>query len=228
MQDHIGLHLAPRLVVLQGASHLVSQTSLHLIVDTLCQSLTRQQVTEDDLTHVTAHLIVAPQHVGQALRLLTQLLCLLHHLLDLFTERSRVGSTLLLVLRDGFLHLVDSLPQRLGNTRHRLRVLRFQFLGTALHQLLGHVLKALLVAFQFLVHLLAHQFQLPALALRLGMQFPVFRFQMVYPTRGDAQLFAPHREFDILLAGSNVHRIHPLVHHEVCHHSTHRDTYYYI
>ena len=195
-------------------------------MDTLRQALTGEQVTKDDLSHVTAHLIITPEHVGQTLRTLTQLLRLLHHLLDLFTERGRMGSTLLLVLRDGFLHLVDGLPQRLRNTCHRLCVLCLQFLGTTLHQLLGHVLKPLLVAFQFLVHLLAHQFQLPTLALRLGMKFPVLCFQMVHPTRGDIQLLPLHREFNILLPGSDVHRIHPLVHHEVSHHGTHRNTYY--
>ena len=235
VEDHVGLHLLARLVILQRAPHLVAQPCLHLIVDTLRESLTGQQVTEDDLTHVAAHLIVATQHVSQSLRLLTKLLGLLHHLQHLFTERSRVGRTLLLGLIDSLLHVGDGILQGLGDTRHRLRVLLLQFRGTGLHQLLRHVLQLLagrtelllelLVApFQFLSHLLAHQFEFPALRLRLGMERLVLRFQMVHATGGGIQLFSLHREFDILLSPGDAERVHPTVHQQVEHHGAHHYT----
>ena len=80
MQDYVGLHLLTRLVILQRAPQFVTQPCLYLIVDTLRQSLTSQEVTQDNLPHITTHLIVTAQHVRQTLRLLTELLCLLHHL----------------------------------------------------------------------------------------------------------------------------------------------------
>ena len=39
VQDDIGLHLLTSIVVLQGATLFVPQTSLHLVMDTLSQSL---------------------------------------------------------------------------------------------------------------------------------------------------------------------------------------------
>ena len=95
-----------------------------------------------------------------------------------------MGGTFLLRIVDGLLHIADSLLQRLSDTRHRLCVLLLQFRGTGLKQLLGHVLEALLMSFQFLVHLLAYQFQFPTLALRLGIELFVLRLQMLYPTVG--------------------------------------------
>ena len=139
-----------------------------------------------------------------------------------------MSRTLLLVLVDSLLHIGDSLFQRLGDARHRLRILFLQFRGTGLHQLLGHVLKMLLVTFQFLVHLLAHQFQLPTLRLRTGVKLFVLRLQMVHPTRGSTQLFVAHRQFDILLACCEVHGIHAFVHQQVDDHATYHHTYYYI
>ena len=225
VQDHVGLHLLTSLVILQRASQFVTQPRLYLIVDTFRQSLTGQQVAKDDLTHITTHLVVTAQHVRQALCLLAQLLRLLHHLQHLLTERSRVSRTFLLVLTDRFLHIRDGLLQRLCNTRHRLRILFFQFRGTRLHQLLGHVLKAFLVAFQFFIHLLAHQFQLPSLRLRTGVKLFVLRLQMVHPAGSSTQLLVAHRQFDILLACYEVHGIHAFIHQQVDSDATYRHTY---
>ena len=206
------MHLLTSLVILQRASQFVTQPRLYLIVDTFRQSLTGQQVAKDDLTHITTHLVVTAQHVRQALSLLAKLLRLLHHLQHLLTERSRVSRTFLLVLTDRFLHIRDSFLQRLSDARHRLRILFLQFRGTRLHQLLGHVLKAFLVAFQFFIHLLAHQFQLPTLRLRTGVKLFVLRLQMVHPAGSSTQLLVAHRQFDILLACYEVHGIHAFIH----------------
>ena len=123
-----------------------------------------------------------------------------------------MSRTFLLVLTDRFLHIRDSFLQRLSDARHRLRILFLQFRGTRLHQLLGHVLKAFLVALQFLVHLLAHQFQLPTLRLRTGVKLFVLRLKMVHPAGSSTQLFVAHRQFDILLASYEVHGIHAFIH----------------
>ena len=175
VQDHVGLHLLARLVVLQRTPHLVSQPGLHLIVDALRQSLRRQQVAEDDLAHIARYLIVTPQYVRQPLGLLTQLLCLLHHQADLFTERGRVCRTLFLRLADGLLHIRDGLFQRLGDARHRLRVRLLQLRCTALQHLLRHrhklgvaLLLFLLLLVADMLQVLAHQLQLPRLSLCLG------------------------------------------------------------
>ena len=199
VQDHIGLHLLARLVVLQGAPHFVAQTSLNLVVSTLRKSLTGQKIAQDNLPHVTTHLIVAPEHIGQALSPLTQLLGLLHHLQHLLTERGRVGCTLFLVLADGLLHIRDGILQGLRDTRHRLCVRLFQFRGTALEHLLCHVHKLcitllllLLLLLTNLVYLLAHQFQLAPLTLSTGMQLPVLCLQMVHPAGGGIQLLSFH------------------------------------
>ena len=165
VQNHVGLHLLTRLVILQRAPHFVAQTGLHLIVSTFREPLTGQQVAKNNLAHIAAHLVIAPQYVRQALRLLTQLLRLLHHLQHLFAERGRVGCTLFLILTDSLLHVGDSILQRLGNACHRLRVRLFQFRSTGLHQLLGHILKLVLAMPCLVVHLLAHQFQFPHLRL---------------------------------------------------------------
>ena len=127
VQDDVGLHLASCLVVLQRAPHLIAQTGLHLVMDALGESLTGQQVTQDNLTHVTTHLIVTTQHIGQSFRFLSQLLRLLHHLDHLFTEGCRMGSTLFLILTDSLLHVGDSILQGLGDARHGLCVRLLQF-----------------------------------------------------------------------------------------------------
>ena len=44
VQDHVGLHLLARLVVLQRTAQLVAESRLHLIMDTLREPLRRQQV----------------------------------------------------------------------------------------------------------------------------------------------------------------------------------------
>ena len=197
-------------------------------MDALRQSLTGQQVTKDNLAHVATHLIVATQHVCQTVRFLTQLLCLLHHLQHLFTERGRVGGTFLLRVVDGLLHIADGLTERLGDARHRLRVLLLQFRGAGLQQLLGHILEPFLVPFQFFVHLLAHQFQFPRLTLGFCMQVLVLHLQMLHSAVGSIEQFRSHREFDILLAALDTERVHPAVHQQIEHHRSHRYTYYYI
>ena len=200
VQDNVGLHLLARLVVLQRTAQLVAESRLHLIMDTLREPLRRQQVTEDNLTHVTAHLVVASEHVRQTLGLLAQLLRLLHHQLDLLSEGCRVGGRVLLVLRDGLLHVRDSLLQRLGDARHRLRVRLLQLRRTLFQHLLRHIHElgiTFLLLLEFLTlrrfHLLVQQFQLTALRLRLGMQRLVLLLQMVHPTRDSVQLFVAHR-----------------------------------
>ena len=154
MQNHVGLHLATSLIVLHGTSEFIAQTGLHLVVDAFRQTLTVQQVAQNNLAHVTTHLIIASQHVRQTLCFLAQLLCLLHHHQHLFAERSRMGCTFLLVIADGLLHVGDGILQRLSNTRYRFGVRLLQLLRTLLQQLLRHILKAFLVALRFLSHLL--------------------------------------------------------------------------
>ena len=169
MQNHVGLHLTAGLVVLHGATEFITQPCLHLVVDSLRKSLTRKQVAQDYLAHVTAHLVIAAQHVGQTLGLLAQLLRLLHHHQHLLAERGRMGSALLLVIADGFLHVGDGILERLGNARYRFGVRLLQLLCTLLQQLRSHILKALLVALRFLGHLLVQQLQLARLRFGLGM-----------------------------------------------------------
>ena len=235
VEDDVGLHLTPCLVVLQRATELIAQTGLHLVVDTLGESLRSQEVAQNNLTHIAAHLIVATQHVGQTLGLLAQLLGLLHHLDHLLTERGRVGSTLLLVLIDGLLHVGDGILQGLCDARHGLCVRLLQFRGTALQHLLGHRHKlgiALLLFLLFLVahlfYLLAHQFQFPTLCFGLGVQLFVLHFQMAHAAGGIQQLFGLHRELDIFLTSFDTEHVHLTVHQQVEHDSPYCHTYYNI
>ena len=59
MQNHVGLHLATSLIVFHGTSEFIAQTGLHLVVDALRQTLTIQQVAQNNLAHVTTHLVIA-------------------------------------------------------------------------------------------------------------------------------------------------------------------------
>ena len=235
MQDDIGLHLLACLIVLQGAPQIVTQTGLHLVVGTFRQSLTRQQIAQDDLSHVTAHLIVTPENICQTLCLLAQQLGLLHHLQHLLTERGRMGGTLLLILTDGLLHVADCLFQGLGDTCHRLRVRILQLSSTPLKHLLRHVHKLRITFLLFLLflltdlfNLLAHQLQFPSLTFSTGMQLSVLSLQMVNPTGSRTQLFTFHRELDVLLAALNSKHVHTAVHQEIKHCCTYCHTYYYI
>ena len=56
---HIWLHLLTGLIILQRTSKFISESGLHLIVDSLRQSLTCQQVTQDNLPHIATHLVIA-------------------------------------------------------------------------------------------------------------------------------------------------------------------------
>ena len=235
VDDDVGLHLPSRILILQSPPRLVAQSRLHLVVDALGQSLTCQQVAEDDLAHRAARLVVAAQHIGQALRLLAQLLGLTHHQQHLLAKRCRVGRRLLLGLADGLLHVGDGLFQRRGDARHRLRVLRLQPVGTAFEDAPGHIGKLLLLPPVFLCRLLPQQFQFAAERLHAGIEplgprgtLPDVRLQMLYAALGCTEQFLTHGQFDVLLAGGDVHGVESLVHHEIGHHGSRRHTYYNI
>ena len=138
-----------------------------------------------------------------------------------------MGGRVLLVLRDGLLHIGDRILQRLGDARHRLRVRLLQLRGTLFQHLLRHIHElgiTFLLLLEFLTlrcfHLLVQQFQLTALRLRLGMQRLVLLLQMVHPTRDSVQLFVAHRQLDILLAALDTKRVHLTVHQQIQHHAT--------
>ena len=228
VQYHVGLHLLASLVMLHGTSQFVAQTGLHLVVYALGQSLRCKQVAQYYLAHVSAHLVVAAQHIGQALSLLTQLLCLLHHHQHLLSERCRMGSTLLLVVVDGLLHIGYRILQRLSDARHGLGVRLLKLRSALLKQLLCHILESRLVALQFLGHLLMQQLQLTPLRFGLGMQVSVLGLKMLYSTGLLGQLFGLHLQFDISLAACNAQSIHTAVHQQIEHHGAYRYTYYNI
>ena len=91
VQYDVGLHLAPRLVVLQRAAVVVAQARLHFVVYAFGQPLRCEQVAQYYLAHVPGGLVVAPEHVGQALGLLAYGAAAFHHHLYLLAQRGGVA-----------------------------------------------------------------------------------------------------------------------------------------
>ena len=159
VQNDVGLHLATRLVVLQRTPHLVAQTGLHLVMDTLGESLRRQQVAKNDFTHVAANLVVATQHVGQSLGLLAHLAARFHHQAQLFLQRCRLGCMVLGVVADGLSHFADGLLQGLRDVVYALLILFIQVTGLCLGQQHTHVVQLVLGGFHHVyLRLLLSQF----------------------------------------------------------------------
>ena len=228
MQNHVGLHLATSLIVFHGTSEFIAQTGLHLVVDALRQTLTIQQVAQNNLAHVTTHLVIASQHIRQVFSLLTQLLRLLHHQQHLLTKRSRMGCALLLVFTDSLLHVGDSILQWLRDARYCFGIRLLQFLGTLLQQLLSHILKALLMALRLFSHLLMQQLQLSHLSFGTCMQLTVLTLQVAHSAGALCQLLILQFQLHASFATLDTEVIHFAIHQQVKRYSTHCDTYYNI